>query len=252
MEKGMTTIRIPDDDSAVLAQLEGVSKLLHAQQWERAALITALVGPPTGRTGRPSKKSLHVVTYRYSVATLAALNFPGLRSQDTVRHYRDQWCKNRPVPDLGDEIDLDDPPLPEWEGTNTARVREQQARKATSVTSSDLRDELERDPEAIITRMADEARDRADASRSGGMRLVPDEPVEAGPNPRGRARELLNDRLVHAKHDLQDVIRDMPEQFEHLPAGSEEHLWELADELLELVEKLRLHRAEYGETEPRS
>lgn len=245
--------------------MEGVATLLHAKNWERAALIATLVGPPTGRTGRP-KKSLHVGTsYQYSPATLAALQLNGLRSQDTIRHYRDQWCKHRDVPHLGDTVDLDG--LPEWEGTNTARARKERetpgsltyahkSNKPSSVTEQTKVYGIT-DPEGDATRRADRAgrdllraaerREERDDKRSErgdvrAVRLAPDKETDEQ-----KALRLIVTAFVHIKQDLDHVLKDsLPSHIGDLHPSSVKHFWSMVEEV---ETTLRNHREEYTKQE---
>lgn len=120
----MTVIKIPDSAEEAVAQLGDVGQaidrlnlLMTARHWQRAALIALLVGPERGK-GRP-RKSLTIETFPYSTVSLSDLGIHGLRSSNTISRYRNIWCRERQIPDFGDEIDLDG--LPEWTGQVRAR-----------------------------------------------------------------------------------------------------------------------------------
>lgn len=99
----MHHINIPSSTEECVNELSSVGALITAKEWTRAAIVTALVGPAPGRTGRP--KSSEVRTYM-TVIELAAKGIVGLSSTNTVERYRDIWCAYRPVPQFGEAVDL--------------------------------------------------------------------------------------------------------------------------------------------------
>lgn len=119
-------INIPSTTEEAVEQLGNLGRLISASKWERAAIITMLVGPPTG----PGRKPLHVKVFPYTIEGLRDLGVHGLRSNATITHYRNQWCNVRPVPKPGEEVDLDG--LGEWTGTNTAKRREEREAEAVA------------------------------------------------------------------------------------------------------------------------
>ncbi|ODR23056.1 hypothetical protein [Mycolicibacterium porcinum] len=74
-----TTIQIPSD-------LNGVTRLMTARQWERAAIVWAYVAPQQGK-----RTSAKTSGSRCSIEDFAALGLSGLRSISTVRMYYRTW-----------------------------------------------------------------------------------------------------------------------------------------------------------------
>ena len=123
-----TTLRIPDEQSEVSDLLAGASSLLTATHWARAALVCALVGRSQG-PGRPEMHEKSCITVR----ELAAQGIAGLRTQDSIRKYRDRWLDlRRGVPELGATVDLAD--LPCW------RCRSEPCRCETDTVPADTAD----------------------------------------------------------------------------------------------------------------
>ena len=204
----MATFKVPDSAEEAVEQLgslgrrvDAINRLLSARKWERAAIIACLVGPERGK-GRPPSKSLTIETFPFSTVTLSNLGIHGLRSSNTVAHYRNVWCRERPVPDFGDEVDLDG--LPEWTGT----VRPGHAGTATAVPTPKAEpDEEPVDTEALAVEQA-----RAD----GTLRLVRDEPESEEPPQTDDveirvADDLADDKLHQAVGLLRDARAAFPE-----------------------------------------
>jgi hypothetical protein len=161
----MSKFKVPESAEEAVEQLgalgrrvDALNRLLSARKWERAAIIACLVGPERGK-GRPPT-SLNIETFPYSTVTLSELGIYGLRSSNTVAHYRNVWCRERPIPDWGDEVDLEG--LPEWTGT---------VRTGLSGTASAARPEPERRPEPGDPDYDTEAAAVREAERSGSLRL---------------------------------------------------------------------------------
>lgn len=253
----MATITIPDTTAETMRELEGVSALLHAKTWERAALIATLVGPPTG-SGRRKKSSM--LNFSYTPDTLAALHLQGLRSKATVIYYRDQWCKHRPVPHLGDTVDLDG--LPEWEGQGTANTKKAAAKTPGSLTYAHKsnRPSSVTEPygtgsrfEDDVTRLADrsgrdllraaERREERDDKRSEGddartVRLAPERETDEQ-----KALRLVVTAFVNIKQDLTHLLKDsLPSHIGDLHPSSVKHFWSMVEEV---ETTLREHRMEY-------
>jgi hypothetical protein len=182
-------ITMPGTVEEAVEHLGALGKLISATKWERAAIIAMLVGPPTGRTGRPSAdKSLDLATFPYTPQTLADVGIHGLRSRATVEHHRNQWCNNRPVPQPGEEVDLDE--LGEWTGTTTVQKREERAAPPTpeAITAA-----MKSDPKAMkaareVVVQAEEEKAKALIRSVGGD---PDTEV-AIPDPVPRVKRLLD------------------------------------------------------------
>jgi hypothetical protein len=109
VEAQLSAVYSRDDDA--WAEITQAAKLA-VEQWERAAIVAALVGPPTGGRGKSGNPD-----FPYGTVTLARLGIVGLTRSDTVAHYRDAWCVGAglPAPTLGDKVnvpDLDWPPNP--------------------------------------------------------------------------------------------------------------------------------------------
>src|SRR5262245_5499043 len=109
----MNVIHIPATAEAAVTELGSLGRLINAKKWERAALVAALVGPAPG-AGPGRGKTGNFRPFAYTVKTLCELGFVGMKTDKTVAHYRDVWCRQRPVPALGESIDLAG--LPEWPG----------------------------------------------------------------------------------------------------------------------------------------
>ncbi len=107
----MNVIHIPSTADEAVTQLGSLGRLINAKKWERAAIVAALVGPAPGR-GRRGKEEIS--SFPFTTTTLENQGIVGLKSNKTIEHYRDVWCRQRPVPALGEEVDLSD--LPEWPG----------------------------------------------------------------------------------------------------------------------------------------
>jgi hypothetical protein len=269
------SITLPSSSEAALTQLDNLGKLISATKWERAAIITALVGPALGQ-GRRTDTSVTLPKYRYSPATLAVLGITGLRSEKTIRYYRDQWCEHRPVPALGDIVELDG--LPEWVGAGTDnRIKAQiKAEERASVTEPEPEAETPEsltygpmrthppvalvpvDTETLATEQADselrrleraeeteairdEAEAHGDYSRSG-MRVVPDEPDLP---PSDDRRYLAHKAVVVPLVDAAAAIRlalAACDQIDHLHPSQREHFNRLVTDLTNLTGQLRLHR----------
>src|SRR5262245_2691485 len=115
----MNVIHIPATAEAAVTELGSLGRLINAKKWERAALVAALVGPPTGSGGdhggnQHGNWQTGNSRFAYTVKTLCELGIVGMKTDKTVAHHRDVWCRQRPVPALGESIDLAG--LPEWPG----------------------------------------------------------------------------------------------------------------------------------------
>src|SRR5262245_45694893 len=100
----MNVIHIPATAEAAITELGSLGRLINAKKWERAALVAALVGPAPGAGARTDLG--HMSEVAYTPVALAELNITGLTNEKRVRYYRDVWCNQRPVPTLGESVDL--------------------------------------------------------------------------------------------------------------------------------------------------
>lgn len=107
----MSKIEIPRDEQQCVDQLGDLGELATATAWHRAAIVAALVGPPTGQGSRSDLAKTSQVTTPHE---LAARGVHGLRTHATVERYQRAWCvfADRPAPQFGQVVDLDG--LPEW------------------------------------------------------------------------------------------------------------------------------------------
>jgi hypothetical protein len=174
----VTSMKMPESTEEAVAQLGNVGRsisrlneLMTARQWQRAALIALLVGPERGK-GRPPQ-SLTIATFPYSTVKLADLGIVGLRSANTVARYRNIWVRERPIPDYGDEVDLDG--LPEWTGQPRAYTAGT-ATVSPNPTRQPEPGDKDYDTEAAAVRAAE----RAGTTRiTGSHRWEPEEPPES-------------------------------------------------------------------------
>lgn len=100
--------QVPSTTEEMLTDLSAAAELAHATEWKKAALVAALVGPAPGSGGdrRSVNRSNGNITV-CSIKDLSARKYRGLRSDKTIRHYRDVWFKagfSRPEP--GEQIDF--------------------------------------------------------------------------------------------------------------------------------------------------
>lgn len=105
---------VPEDTFSVPTrdQLDGLSRLLLASDWEKAAIVAAFVEVDTGQGSRRDLASSSQVP-PLSDREFAALGIVGLKSKDTVRKYVRAWMQHvgtRPVP--GEPVALPRVPFP--------------------------------------------------------------------------------------------------------------------------------------------
>lgn len=141
----MTTFNIPSTVEGALTELTETGQLLTATEWERAAIVAALVGPATGSGRKPEKPENGFLTLK----DLAAKGIIGLRKTDTIANYRDRWIENRPFPKLGEKIDLDG--LPIWQpwDSRTTNNPEDKPSGGFRATKAEIRARAARDPEFV-------------------------------------------------------------------------------------------------------
>lgn len=106
-------VQIPAEIEETIFKLNGLGSLLTAGDWARAAFVRAWVEPQQG------KRNLGENSSKLTVKDFASLGIQGLTTRDAVRHYWNAWeGTRRPVPKLGEIVDLPKHPFPEW-GSNT-------------------------------------------------------------------------------------------------------------------------------------
>lgn len=89
-------------------ELDGMARLLHASDWERAAIVAAFV-----TLGEGKGKSVGNATSSISPEAFAAKGIAGLKSKDTVRRYVEAWvATGRPPPEPGQSVALPTQPFP--------------------------------------------------------------------------------------------------------------------------------------------
>jgi hypothetical protein len=79
-------MRVPKTIDGAVKQLAGIGKLVTAKEWERAAIVYAFTCPHD-----PISKSNLSDKGQVSWSTFASYGIIGLKSQDTVRAYWDNW-----------------------------------------------------------------------------------------------------------------------------------------------------------------
>jgi hypothetical protein len=110
--------------------LAGLDRLLLAKGWERSAIVWAFtVGDGQGSR---SDFAQNCAKFPVSIREFARLGFAGLKSDNTVRHYREQW--QAAIDDglaqpaqPGETVELPDRPWPPQPLANQGRVTEDQA-----------------------------------------------------------------------------------------------------------------------------
>lgn len=115
----MSNLNMSNAEQAT-ATLEARCGLSRTTEWEKAALVALLVGPP----GRPGTYTTH---------ELAALGFTGMKTEQTVRRYRDAWFMVRgDVPRFGEPIELPTEDFPEAPET----IRKRQKKEAEAARAA--------------------------------------------------------------------------------------------------------------------
>jgi|GEM_PF-5783335 len=115
----MTTITIPATRKEMVTTLTGWQNLITATQWSKAATLAAFVELPGKGGDRKSDQRSKVTFDRMTCDEFAALGIAGLRSKNTIRAYVRRWiATTRPIPQPGDQVDLDG--LPEWDTEEAA------------------------------------------------------------------------------------------------------------------------------------
>jgi len=107
--------RLPQDAATAIERLASIGALVTSKEWDRAALVYALVGPAPDKPGpRPSShRSMGTLT----VTALVEKGIVGLLTDVTVTRYRDAWehaikaGKAQPVT-FGDTYEVPDMPWP--------------------------------------------------------------------------------------------------------------------------------------------
>lgn len=112
-------ITIPASIEAAKTALDGLGKLLHAKQWERAAIVYAFTEPNGGGSD---------TTPPLGIKAFARLDIVGLRTPPDVRAYRKAWIEAMKdgASDVkpGQSIELPTLPWKDYYGEDTADVQE--------------------------------------------------------------------------------------------------------------------------------
>lgn len=142
----MTTFHIPSTVEGALSELTKTGRLLTATEWERAAIVSALVGPAPGQG---SRSDLGSSTEVLTPESLAAHKIIGLRSDKTIRRYRDAWADSgRPFPSLDEDVSLDG--LPEWKSPDSrSNAEAERPSGGFRATKAEIRSRAARDPEFV-------------------------------------------------------------------------------------------------------
>jgi hypothetical protein len=177
----VTTIHIPDSMADAIKSLTGISALLTAKEWERAALVYAFTDPGSGQ-GR--RQPLTKTRERLSIIEFARVGIAGLKTQDTVAMYRNAWQsaiddgRAQPV-SPGDDIEL---PTLTWPPTGHGHgIADKVAVTASPAHKAEAIRDLLRDPEVArfvahdpeIARSVSWARARAEEPREIETRTQP-------------------------------------------------------------------------------
>lgn len=104
-----TSIFIPRTLTSAEKVLNDIGGLVTAKEWHRAALVYAFTRPSKG--GRPSGN--RIAADAVSIREFAAKGVIGLKSQNTIRRYREAWEATGREAAPGRKVNLDG--LPEWE-----------------------------------------------------------------------------------------------------------------------------------------
>lgn len=79
-----STFTVPSSLSRAKSELVGLDSLVTASEWQRAAIVYAFTHKGTNRYDVAHENSC-------TIREFASLGISGLRTQDTVRRYRDAW-----------------------------------------------------------------------------------------------------------------------------------------------------------------
>jgi hypothetical protein len=129
------TFTIPDT-------IEGVMGLLTARGWERAAIVYAYTKPSKG--GRPPKNSRVLPTvFPCTYTEFSAFGISGLKDQETVAFYREQWVAGiengwAEMVGPGDTIDVPDMPFPAVGHDREPTEAEEQAAEEVGVSAKQV------------------------------------------------------------------------------------------------------------------
>lgn len=114
-------IKIPRTTNKVVAELDGVSRLITAKQWERAALVASVVRLDKGHGGREeTSTSGHFESAR----EFARRGIVGLSSPESVSKYVRAWLSQNDgqYPKLGAKVTLPEVEFPGDPGDEGSRV----------------------------------------------------------------------------------------------------------------------------------
>jgi hypothetical protein len=126
-------IAIPATLDGAVTSLEGLTALLTAKQWERAAIVYAFT--ENGGRGRPT--TVNDGNPPFTLSDFAEFGIAGLRNREQVARYRSAWQKavdaGAPEVKPGDVIEFEPPAVDiEWKeafGEQTTDVQERVARQ---------------------------------------------------------------------------------------------------------------------------
>jgi hypothetical protein len=132
----MTTVHIPDSLDEAVTELGAIGKIVTAREWERAAILATYVEPGEGQGARTSRTTAQGGLV--SARAFARHGIHGLRSENTVLRYVQNWLDERPRPTPGETVDLDG--LPDWPPDHENPAR--------NITGEERRDRLIKQAEA--------------------------------------------------------------------------------------------------------
>jgi len=103
---------IPETIEIVTEKLNGLSSLLVASDWYRAAIVRAYTEKGINQYKMPDEDSSGKI---FTFNDFVNLKIKGLSTRDAVRHYYLAWeSTGLPKPKPGEEIILPNEPFPEW------------------------------------------------------------------------------------------------------------------------------------------
>lgn len=139
----MSRYQMPSSMTEAVSELGTLGELARVTDWKKAAIVAALVGPNMG-VGIGERFSLGQRHYPFSPKALTQLGIVGLRSDSTVRRYRDTWFAVRTTAPMldGSEIDLPDDEFPESESAAVMRDHRQETARNDLAVDSQMLAEL--------------------------------------------------------------------------------------------------------------
>ena len=216
-------IHIPESMEACTSRLVDLGNLATAIDWERSALIAALVRP-TRKGGSRGSELGNIAQLYASFREFAELGIVGLRSHHTVKWYYDCWMNECGFnPELGDQIDLPDKEFPvRAPGQGTPRVQPGEVRLHPEPTPQvdpkfkGLQEKIEQAKRAERRRMAVSKDEKGSPVISASIADVlddPDETLQAIRNQIADARALSegdsNDAEIEAWQGVGDYFDNL-------------------------------------------